>query len=579
MAVVSDSENRHTTRPAARSMTWWVDLIGAIGSTTELGDRATLLTDSQALVPQAGDSVVVLLPQQLSPSEWEQLRQVAERVKSHDCLRVCLLSSFAAHLQDPQILETESQLTRLFDPTNQRRLTVLRSGRLIGCQNGAKSQLKRLVPWAPLVSSSYRSCFVEVDELVAKIGQLLDEAYWPINRTVTLLGKNRELREVLEEQSQRSPKSSTKRFAAQVLRLLLVGKMASALHSLGCRFWPQWEAWRLTTLQPRSSAELLTLYNSTNYDHVALAGNNTGVVHFGWNYPGKTVVKTIASGSRVRIADNTLEVDAGITLKQVNAELDAADRELYVLPNYSYISMGTIFMVPVHGSGSEVSVLGETIEQALLYDPRLGRILRVRRDQPEFGEYMYNPRSDALVLRLWLRIRPKSRYFVTKETNTAPSAADVWQVFLDREASNIELRKSRAGDEEVEICKYYASSEGRSDTMEVPKDTIGRLWDRLEENPISSYLFHTMVKKFGFHVELFLDEDEFPVFWDAHRKLPLSKIQLRYVRGDGLPHSPVGNRDCISADIFMKRNDSEQFLTFMKEHLPNAKYNPGKHSM
>jgi hypothetical protein len=87
------------------------------------------------------------------------------------------------------------------------------------------------------------------------------------------------------------------------------------------------------------------------------------------------------------------------------------------------------------------------------------------------------------------------------------------------------------------------------------------------------------VRRFGYHVELFLDEHEFGIFWQAHQQLPLIKIQLRFVRRDGLPHSPIGDRDCISADLFMRRSSSARFLRFMRSQLPHARYNPGKHSL
>ncbi|HEV3189865.1 MAG TPA: hypothetical protein VGY54_05170, partial [Polyangiaceae bacterium] len=61
--------------------------------------------------------------------------------------------------------------------------------------------------------------------------------------------------------------------------------------------------------------------------------------------------------------------------------------------------MGTIFLVPVHGSGSVVSTLGETIDKVLLYDPREDRFFSLRRGDAGFGQYMYNPDRGALVLR------------------------------------------------------------------------------------------------------------------------------------------------------------------------------------
>src|SRR5262249_46136022 len=155
-------------------------------------------------------------------------------------------------------------------------------------------------------------------------------------------------------------------------------------------------------------------------------------------------------------------------------------------------------------------------------------------------------------LRLKLRCREKASYFVRQSSLVEPTAAEVWQAFADTAASNIEIRKAGDTAASVDVYKYYTAPTCE-DALEVPKDSLGRLWDRLEENAITSWLFHTLVRRFGYHVELFLDEREFPIFWEAHSKLPLSKIQLRFARRDGLPHSPIGNRDCISADLFMRR--------------------------
>ncbi|MGD9634051.1 MAG: hypothetical protein AB7I57_01405 [Pirellulales bacterium] len=331
-------------------------------------------------------------------------------------------------------------------------------------------------------------------------------------------------------------------------------------------------------MEPTSVEELLSLYIPLNRAYVALAGYNNGVQHFGWKYPGRTVVKTTGCGKLVRVNDDHLDVDAGVTLKRVITELSNAGRELHVVPNFSYIAMGTTFMVPVHGSASEVTTVGETIERVLLYDLNLDRLLRLRRGDPRFGHYMYRPQSGALVLRLRLGLRPKSRCYVQHSTYELPSAAEVWQLLSNCDAANVEIRKARARDRTIDVARYYPTSDG-GQTLEVPKDSIGKLWDRLEENRITAWLFHTLVRRFGYHVELFLDEQEFAIFWREHERLPLSKIQLRLVRRDGMAHSPFGQRDCISADLFMRRSASLAFLSFIKANLPHAKFNPGKHSV
>jgi hypothetical protein len=342
--------------------------------------------------------------------------------------------------------------------------------------------------------------------------------------------------------------------------------------------------WHTDVLYPKTVRELLGLYHPLNQRHVALAGYNTGVTHFGWKYPGRTVVSTIATGRLVRVGGRTVTVDAGVLLKRVIGELAARGKELYVVPNYSYISLGTTFMVPVHGSGTEVSTLGDTIEQVLAYDPAIDRIVRLRRSDLRFGRAIYSPQSGLLILRLRLRIRERSRYFVTRSRLESPSAGDIWQCLDDRTASNVELRKTHAAATCVEVSRYSTSptddgASGNSATVEIPRDSIGRLWDRIEENPLASRLFHAFVRTFGYHVELFLNQGEFEVFWRAHRQLPLSKLQLRLVKCDGFERSPFGDGDRISIDIFMKRRDSAAFLSFLKEHLPHARFNPGKHSL
>ncbi|MEZ6060953.1 MAG: hypothetical protein R3C19_11375 [Planctomycetaceae bacterium] len=337
-------------------------------------------------------------------------------------------------------------------------------------------------------------------------------------------------------------------------------------------------------MRPDSVEELLTLCHPWNRNSIAIAGYNTGVTHFGWKFPGRTIVQTTASAKLLRLGRNRIRVDSGMLLKQTVAKLHQANRDFHVLPNYSYISMGTVFMVPVHGSGSAVSTLGDTIESVLAYDMCEDRFVTLRRGDPNFADAMYNSSGGLLVLRLVFNTRPREHYYGREVTLTNPDAAAIWNAFDQPTASNVEIRKSSATDDDVCVRTWFAASEPVdgglvNNATEVARDSLGRLWDRLEENPVSSWVFHTLVRRFGFHVELFLTRDEFEVFWQAHRQLPLSKIQLRFFRRDGMPNSPGSDRDRISADLFMKRRDQHQFTEFMREHLPYARFNRGKHSL
>jgi hypothetical protein len=153
-------------------------------------------------------------------------------------------------------------------------------------------------------------------------------------------------------------------------------------------------------------------------------------------------------------------------------------------------------------------------------------------------------------------------------------------IFHDGRASNIEIRKARAADRAIDVRKYYTQPpEGAADVLPFPKDKLGRLWDKLEANPVSSFLFHWVVRRFIYHVELFIPPEEFPVFWESHGALPVSKIQLRYIRRDGLLHSPFLKHDCISVDLSMRKKYKPVFDAYVKERFRAVQFNPGKHSM
>jgi hypothetical protein len=542
-----------------------------------LSRDAFLSSSLAALLPV--ERIVLFLVRTPSSDDDQVIERSLELAAGSPNCRVCLVTSFSIHLSDTQWLATETVLRARFERVAPGRCFVIRPGHIASGGSELNDALTTLAAFHPLVSDRFQSCFVGEAELYSAVDAIMRSGQLATGRTYTLLGTIRPLCDVLAERVSGGTAARLLSGISRAARFLSIGRMLGWLFGLLARGCPALNQWQCHTLEPTTFGELLSLYNPQNARHVAIAGYNTGVTHFGWKYPGRTVIKTTGCGKRIRLHGSTVDVDAGVTLKRVVNELNHSGRELFVLPNYSYISMGTTFFVPIHGSGSEVSTLGDTIEKVLLYDPTADRLVRLKRSDPRFREYMYNSQSGALALRLRLRIREKPRYYVRRTTLDAPSAADVWRLFAEPEASNVELRKSRAADTSVEVSKYYTALTGAADALEVPKDSIGRLWDRLEENWLTSWLFHTLVRRFGYHVELFLDEREFALFWASHATLPLAKLQLRFVRRDGLPHSPFGDRDRVSIDLFMRRSVSPAFIRFMKEQLPDARFNPGKHSM
>ena len=85
---------------------------------------------------------------------------------------------------------------------------------------------------------------------------------------------------------------------------------------------------------------------------------------------------------------------------------------------------------------------------------------------------------------------------------------------------------------------------------------------------------HALSRHVAWHTELFLTPAEFERFWATHAEVALRKIQLRYIRRDGMPHSPFRDEDCVSADLFLFRFDKAAFDGYLAKNLPNVRMQP-----
>src|SRR5262249_48789516 len=150
-------------------------------------------------------------------------------------------------------------------------------------------------------------------------------------------------------------------------------------------------------------------------------------------------------------------------------------------------------------------------------DPAEDRFRAAARGSAEFNQHIFNQQSDRLLLRLSFRVKDKTRYYMTRETLTAPTSGELLAAFRDRRPSNVEVRKSKAASPTAEVYRYSPDRrQGYGPALEFPRDRVGRLWDRIEANPLAAALFHGFMRRFGYHVELFFAADEFAAFWHTH---------------------------------------------------------------
>jgi hypothetical protein len=363
-----------------------------------------------------------------------------------------------------------------------------------------------------------------------------------------------------------------------LLSLLLVGQASAIILCLLARYWPALRGWHVSLLEPRSFRELLAICNKYNWRHVKVVGYNNGINHFGQRFPGKTIVSTRHCNRIVATAAG-LKADCGATVRQAMDALSGMGLQLPVVPNYSYVCLGTAFFIPIHGSASDYCTLADTITRVLIYDPRADRFIAAGCAEPAFRAYAYNLRADVLLCRLQLLAQPKARYVYRNEVLQNPSGGQLLDALRDQQAANVEIRKASAAASRVVVRNYYRDAGAAlPDTLDVPRDGLGRLWDRLEENPVTSFLMHALTRYFAYHVELFFTAEDFTAFWANHGTLPLRKLQLRYIKRDGLPHSPFQEHDCVAVDLFMFRRHRQRFRKYLQKNFAHVQANPGKQS-
>jgi hypothetical protein len=539
--------------------------------------------------------VVIFLDRRLTKRSRSFLEAIVDAAQGGEAPCVCIVSTFRVHFGDRAAARAEAFLREKLKPLPAR-VVLLRPSHVLSRHSRLGVLLRDAWFWFALLPAHLQGCCIDGEELFTAIDQELGrrpekgtgllEFRSPVpfsgqrrQSVYTLLGSNLSWQDRLLENYQGGLACVCVALAQLLPPLALVRQVVGMAFDVVARRARALQPLHLQTLRPRSFGELLTLYNRYNYRHVKVVGYNNGVVHFGQRYPGKTVVSTVGCNRLRRVNGKRAKFDAGVTIRQAMDVLGPRGQELPVLPNYSYVSLGTGYFIPIHGSASKCSTVADTIDKVILYEPARERVVVARRGDPVFGRYLYNLAADVLLLRLYVRTKEKSRYYVQQREVADPSSTEILRYFHDDAPANVEVRKAGSSARTVKVYRYYTEPiEGDGAALEVPRDAIGRLWDRLEENPLTSVLFHALTRWLGYHVELFLSEEEFAVFWETHRTLPILKLQLRHIRRDGFPNSPFRQHDCVSADLFLHRKDQETFEAYLRARLPRVKMNPGKHS-
>lgn len=526
-----------------------------------------------------GKSLVLFLKPTLSDDQKGRIDRLLARVAGEGISSLCIVSTFRVHLGDAEAIDAEDHVVRCAKRLGLRP-TVIRAGHVLSDRSPLLAAASRWGCFYPLVPARLRSCFVSGSALFTAIEQERN-AQRPRATTHTLLGGNLPWREVLASNRSTGPFSRFLVTVSSILTLLMLGQLALCLLNLFARNSSWWRRLNVHTLTPATFRELRALCCPCNFRHIKVVGYNNGANHFGHRYPGRTIVSTVRLNRVVFAGPSVIRADCGATIRKARDAVLAHGQDLPVIPNYSYVCLGTAFFVPIHGSASDYSCIAETIARVILYNPRQDRLIIADHDSPEFHRFVYDTNSDVLLLRLYCRVKPKATFFLRAQELESPAASDLLAALSDKTAANVEVRKPSAAGTLVKIYRYYTRADQSSaPALAIARDSLGRVWDRLEENPITSFLMHALTRHLAFHVELFFTPRQFEKFWETHRGVPLKKIQLRYIRADGLANSPFRVQDRVSCDMFMFRRHRREFEQYLARTFePGAvRANPGKHS-
>ncbi|HEY7423847.1 MAG TPA: FAD-binding protein [Gemmataceae bacterium] len=523
------------------------------------------------------ESLIVFLGSRMTAQDIALLMALAQLMTRANAKQVILVSTFQVPGEDQRAAFVESLALAHFQYLSVRTV-VFRPGHVLSPTSPVVAALHAWGFCYPLVPAHWSSCFLDGEELFAAVLRELGHGT-AANKTYALPGPRRSWRELLRQYGRSNPLRGLLTLMMFLPGLLGIGYLICWLFTRAAALAGRPWLYDPAILYPKSPRELLALYNKYSYPHVKIVGYNNGVVHFGHRYPDKTLVSTLHCNRVAWIKGQRVKLDAGTTVRKAVEMLARAGKELYVVPNYSYVSVGTSFFVPIHGSASDFCTMADTIDRVLLYDPVADRLVSAQRNSPAFQHYLYNLKRDVLLLRLTLRIKDKSSYYRKHTRIVAPSSEVIIQHLTDSRPSNVEIRKARARENAIDVYQYYKEPlPDDAEALAFPRDSLGQLWDRLESNRLSAALFHGLVRRFAYHVELFIPLDEFAVFWATHAALPIAKIQLRYIKCDGFLHSPFVKHDCISADLFMLKKHKPAFEKYVQTNFRGVSFNPGKHS-
>ncbi|MFG0287062.1 MAG: FAD-binding protein [Rhodopirellula sp. JB044] len=580
--VASDLANKHVVHPLSRTTS--VD--GVFASCDLVNEVPQLAEQREGEDAPKIDWIVHLATTYKVADDLAMLDNLIAFAKEHRVDHFLYVSSWVVHFPHRPISASYIEMKRRCEErllaSELHQVQIVRPSVVVGDNLSWTKTLKRLAPWSPLIPHGFSRSFVTVDEVSEVIGDVI--AGKQPSPVITVLGRRQPLAEKAAEHQEE--------FGAWPCWLAIVVGVAALFVITGKavspdRYWPTvvlvflvgGAFWMLLPkllgclsdyfagfverrFEPSSERDVVALCNRVN-DNIRVRGYDNARLYFQRpTSPRHTTVclKRFCKTLEIDVEKQVAHVQAGANFGHLLPQLESRGLWLENYPNYHFISVGACIATAVHGSNLDKPFLADLVNSIRFYDRDQGGIVTLQRDDPGFGELIFNRvcPQNHIVLSAELQLCPRQYYELT--TVSQPIEKLRFENIADRSTNtqHYEVRINSPHSRNAYLQSYRQFSSGESCDSAVPMlrikaDSIGRKWNMLQKNAAMSFLTSSISGAF-INYEWFFTPEEFQRFWHEisgdRKRYRLYKLLVRYNREQSHLNTPY--HGTVSIDVTIR---------------------------
>lgn len=528
-----------------------------------------------------------------------------EFARQHHCKNFLYFSSWVVHFPErvfsAEYIKMKRHCEQRLRESGLPNVCILRPSVVLGDGLSWTRILSRIAPFGNWIPKRVTRSFTSIEEVCGQVVRLIDGD--STSTTITVLGKRRPLGEqAIASVQNTTDQTRPFRFLDPVyVRILIAGVLSISLTAawwsssaillacalalvglLGITFLPRvvattaswvsdyFAGFAVRTFQPESERDLLSLAQECNTDIRIRGYDNQGLYFLN---PGGLRSTTVSLRKLDQVIEldtnrNVVHVQAGIHFGTLLRFLESHGKWLANYPNYHFISVGACIATPVHGSNLAFPFIADLVESVRVYDRNRDRVLSVGPNDELFHRLIFSPETlrGSVILSAELRITDRQKYVLNSRSVPVENlkfdftdgrilgqSNDVNQ----ESCQHSEVRINAPSSSHATIQSYRQVSDpsecekrGDNELLSIKADSIGRKWNLLQSNAVTSACTSSIARGF-LNFEWFFSPEDFETFWKAlhvgKSRPGFYKLLIRYNRVN--QHLSTPFHGTISIDI------------------------------